>query len=203
MELVMRWRIAPSTANRLAIPEPFRPTPLQSMNCDHSLMIDFVNWPTLRDQLILYGTCIDLDVVVRDIVTNTVIDIPQMQVALNILDLFQNKVLANIGTDSFVTGGRCDISLIATASAEDLSARIFQEVTARMAYADSLQRTFEGVHSPVRGPRELKHALSTRLGLSKLNEWKLSQEFCQKYPMFDCSSGEPKILQYTVNSLLT
>jgi hypothetical protein len=51
MEKVLRWRCSPSQANRMAIPEPFRPTPLQFMSFDHPCAIDFVNWPTIRDQV--------------------------------------------------------------------------------------------------------------------------------------------------------
>jgi hypothetical protein len=51
MEKVLRWRCSPSPQNRMAIPEPFRPTPLQTMRMDHALSIDFVNWPSIRDQV--------------------------------------------------------------------------------------------------------------------------------------------------------
>lgn len=52
MEKVFRWRCCPSVQNRCAIPEPFRPTTLQTMSMNHPSGIDFINWPCIRDQVL-------------------------------------------------------------------------------------------------------------------------------------------------------
>ncbi len=44
MESLMRWRLMPTFASRTAIPEPFRPTPLQYSTINYPVTIDFINW---------------------------------------------------------------------------------------------------------------------------------------------------------------
>lgn len=95
MEKVFQWRLSPSIRNRLLVPEPFKPTPLQYMrNCNYPLAIDFVNWPSIRDQLIFKAGSYDIDQVVADIVANTVIEIPERRVAINIHDTFFTKIFS-------------------------------------------------------------------------------------------------------------
>jgi hypothetical protein len=53
MEKIFRWRCFPSLQNRRAIPEPFRPTTLQAMTMNHPNVIDYVNWPCIRDQVLV------------------------------------------------------------------------------------------------------------------------------------------------------
>ncbi|KAH6972183.1 hypothetical protein BKA56DRAFT_677150 [Ilyonectria sp. MPI-CAGE-AT-0026] len=96
MEYVMRWRISNRLEDRLAIPVPFRPTPLQAATPDHPMVIDFINWPSIRDHMILYSTSLDLDAMSRDIVLNTVIELPRKQVAVNIYELFFTHILPTI-----------------------------------------------------------------------------------------------------------
>jgi len=95
MEQLFQWRLAPSMQTRLAIMEPFQPTPLQYMTTDYPIVIDFINWPSIRDQLIFKLGSYDLDQVVADIVANTVIEIPEMRVAINIHDTFFTRVFSN------------------------------------------------------------------------------------------------------------
>ncbi|KAF7554732.1 hypothetical protein G7Z17_g2711 [Cylindrodendrum hubeiense] len=82
--------------DRLAIPPPFRPTPLQAATPDHPMVIDFINWPSIRDHMILYSASLDLDAMSRDIVLNTVIELPQNQVAVNIYELFFTHILPKV-----------------------------------------------------------------------------------------------------------
>lgn len=92
MEQVFQWRLSPSTHTRLAIMEPFRPTPLQYMTTDYPIAIDMVNWPTIRDQLIFKLGSYDFDQVIADIVANTVIELPEVRAAVNIHDTFFTRV---------------------------------------------------------------------------------------------------------------
>jgi hypothetical protein len=94
MEQTFRWRLSRSTKNRMAIMEPFRPTPLQFMTTDYPHVIDFINWPTIRDQLIFKLGTYDLDRVIADIVANTVVEIPEMNAAINIHDTFFTRVFS-------------------------------------------------------------------------------------------------------------
>jgi len=69
--------------------EPFRPTPLQYRTTDYPIAIDFINWPSVRNQLIIELGSYDLDQVVADIVSDTV---PEMRAAINIHDMFFARV---------------------------------------------------------------------------------------------------------------
>lgn len=196
MELVIRWRLAPTVENRLAIPEPFRPTPLQYTYFDHPIVIDLINWPILRDQLILNHQNVDLDQIVSNVVHNTVIDVPQMQMSLNVLDLFVNKVLPQMKSPSvstFCPLGREDLKLmfqIHQGSASPIP--ISEEIETAMAgqRMQSMQRTFDAVPSQISRPRIPKSPLSSQIGIDRLCDWKLSSEFCKQYPFLDCESCE-------------
>ncbi|KAF5625186.1 heavy metal translocating p-type ATPase [Fusarium tjaetaba] len=84
MERTVYWRL--TGARRSLVPEPFRPTPLQCSSLATSIgpVIDFVNWPEIRDQLILAGGNVDMDAFSRDIVLNTVIEVPGRKLAVNV-----------------------------------------------------------------------------------------------------------------------
>ncbi|KAJ5949901.1 hypothetical protein N7454_001485 [Penicillium verhagenii] len=91
MEMVVQWRLTRSLEDRLAIPDPFRPTPLQ-LNTDYPICIDFLNWPTIRDQLIMQKDDGDFTLLMRDIVMNTVIEFPALNASVNIHDLYYDKI---------------------------------------------------------------------------------------------------------------
>ncbi|GAB7354596.1 hypothetical protein MBLNU459_g5037t3 [Dothideomycetes sp. NU459] len=48
---------------------------------DHSPVIDMVNWPEIRDQLIIHSNSVDLDRIMKDVVLNTVIEDPSLEVS--------------------------------------------------------------------------------------------------------------------------
>ncbi|EFX00677.1 heavy metal translocating p-type ATPase [Grosmannia clavigera kw1407] len=96
MERVMYWRLA--TGARDLVPSPFRPTPLQCGVTVPNLAIDFVNWPEIRDQLLLAGSTVDLDALLRDIVLNTVIDIPHREMAVNVFGQYHSYLHSDSGT---------------------------------------------------------------------------------------------------------
>ncbi|KAI0126984.1 hypothetical protein BJ170DRAFT_425663 [Xylariales sp. AK1849] len=93
MESVVRWRLMPTFASRAAIPEPFRPTPLQYSTFDYPHLVDFINWPAIRDQLILHSQTINIDDIAREVVQNTVVDIPDRHISVNVFSLFHNSIL--------------------------------------------------------------------------------------------------------------
>ena len=193
MRQVLRWRIKPTTTNRLAIPEPFRPTPLQyHQGINHSLVIDLINWPTLRDQLIMHSQHDDIDHIVGDIVMNTVIDIDQFQMSLGVLDLFHNKVLPKTDPDSPPETKHYAHTTSIMGPREAAAQRISREITSRMATVDvnDVQSMFDGYNPPRRQPKASKHPLAEKIGIDRFLNWKLSQDFCQKYPFLDCSSRE-------------
>jgi hypothetical protein len=98
MEKILIWKLAPSLANRAAISEPFKPTPLQFMRTDYPLSIDFINWPAIRDQLIYKLGTYPLSQMNNDIVANTVIEIPELRAAINVHDFFVTRVFSRVAT---------------------------------------------------------------------------------------------------------
>jgi len=190
MELVMRWRINPTLENRLAIPEPFRPTPLQFSTPKHPLAIDFVNWPSIRDQLILQANHCDLDRVIQDIVLNTVVEIPQHRVALNILDLYIHKVLPRDRSHDVSNSAtlaptwalsQYNTNLVGEALVHEVSWRMQNGVQGQSIVSEKSELLI---------PKFRKNALASKYGLDQLTQWKLSREFCDSHPYLDCASGE-------------
>lgn len=56
------------------------------------LAIDFINWPEIRDQILLAGSSADLDTLCRDIVLNTVIEIPQRGIVVNVFRQYESFI---------------------------------------------------------------------------------------------------------------
>ncbi|KAH6989824.1 hypothetical protein BKA56DRAFT_576403 [Ilyonectria sp. MPI-CAGE-AT-0026] len=98
LEKIIRWRLSNSPDDAADIPPQFAPTQLQHRQnngtLQHHLLIDFICWPEIRDQVILHTSELDLDMLQRDIVFNTVIEVPRYGLALGVLDLFQNWICA-------------------------------------------------------------------------------------------------------------
>jgi len=208
MEKVFRWRLSPSARNRLLIPEPFQPTPLQYMrNCDYSVAIEFVNWPSIRDQLIFRAGTYDLDTVVADIVANTVIEIPERRVAINIHDTFFTKIFARTAlTYSASELGAKSSSFKVDASeawesksagqatfgwsSEDVFCYITQQMDALNESRNTNSTTLNNYHSSSYNNRQnltLTQPLASKWGLDKLYRWKLSKEFAQTHTFLDCT----------------
>ena len=191
MEYVLRWRISPTVANRLAIPEPFRPTPLQYSKTNYSLSIDMINWPTLRDQLILYSDESNIDEIVYDVVLNTVIEIPQMQISLNVLDLFQSRILPKLSEEELMSSKPYDLLRpIRHIPIQKLNQHIWHTINSKMGESTRLllQEIPVGASRQTRQPKFRRPQLSSQYGLDRLSEWRLSIEFCEKYPFLECSS---------------
>lgn len=214
----MRWRISNRLEDRLAIPVPFRPTPLQAATPDHPMVIDFINWPSIRDHMILYSTSLDLDAMSRDIVLNTVIELPRKQVAVNIYELFFTHILPTI------RGGQGEVKdsmlhnpewIYLTVSPNSTPASVptpspTQEVLAaeiaermglhldNLPSCDSSTPPSVNINTPLRtanqgtapcGPQMIMARALKSFGIDEPSNWKLSKEFERKYPNIDCSQG--------------
>jgi hypothetical protein len=79
--------------NRANIQEPFCPTQLQLMNTNYAVSIDFLNWPSIRDQCIFKRGEVDVTALVEDIIANTVVEIPEFRAAINVHDAFITRAL--------------------------------------------------------------------------------------------------------------
>lgn len=217
MEYVMRWRISNRLEDRLAIPVPFRPTPLQAATPDHPMVIDFINWPSIRDHMILYSASLDLDAMSRDIVLNTVIELPHKQVAVNIYELFFTHILPTIRggqgevKDSmlhnpewiYLTVSPNSTPASAPTTPSPTQEALAAEIAERMGlHLDNLQHCDSSappsvnINTPLRtanqgtapcGPQMTMARALMSFGIDKPSNWKLSKEFARKYPNVDCS----------------
>ncbi|EXJ90173.1 hypothetical protein A1O3_03242 [Capronia epimyces CBS 606.96] len=197
IECIMRWRIKPTTANRLAIPEPYRPTPLQySEGMRHPLVIDLINWPRLRDQLILLSRRSKIDDIIDDIVLHTVIEVRQIRVSLGVVDLFYSRVFPNMDCSGFspIQNKSMTHTTLIAGPYDRAIRSITNEISLRMA-----QVAVDGGREPSKASScpsfpdgsltAKKHPLSANYGIDKHPQWKISREFADKYPSLDCSDG--------------
>jgi hypothetical protein len=204
MELVVQWRLTRSLEDRLAIPDPFRPTPLQ-LNTDYPICVDFLNWPTIRDQLIMQKDDGDFTLLMRDIVMNTVIEFPALNASVNIHDLYYDKIspgseipdYLNSPKDAGHDGYDCLAESPAATDSELADRIVRRDLHQRMVHGlcplteDAWQSMLCGVYSPAtpvftRPPINL---LAGCYGIDQVTKWKLSPAFARKYPSIDCVGG--------------
>lgn len=185
MEPIIRWRISPSRDTAAAIPAPFCPTPLQVFGPAHNSMIDCCVWPSLRDQLILHHLAYDMEKLSGDMVRCTVLEIPHLKSAVNVMDLFFSIIIPKDngnGIDHPALHGSCDITENSRPDGVDQS--LLQEMIQRMP-----RRTPSDHYL---NPLPARSILSAKLGLNDFHNWKLSKDFAEKYPFLDCISAESK-----------
>lgn len=200
----MRWRLAPSLANRACIPAPFCPTPLQYTTQDHSLVIDFVNWPSIRDQLILHRGEYDLDALIEDIVKGTVIDMPSVGSSFNVRDLFMTHIeghaTGTYGSDNPNNSeGQAGRSIMRLPSCRaELLSHVIDAMRDQNARKAAQNRGPWESHEPgsTRAVLPRTHAMSQFYGLDDLLGWKLSSKFAAKYQFLDCSGGQSTLTPY-------
>ncbi|KAF3011723.1 hypothetical protein E8E14_010072 [Neopestalotiopsis sp. 37M] len=212
MEQVLRWRLTNNAEVRMAIAEPFRPTTLQDKTRTHPIVIDFINWPSIRDQMILLSHKIDLDGMCRDLVLNTVVDIPHRRIAVRVHDILFQHVLPRIqgcgihGETSMLFNSKWVYLTVhppnrGTTHGEGTPI----EDALAMEIANRIQRRNNGLASmqhassifPIPGASGLStgSVLTTLLpgmlsnfGIDRIETWKVSQDFARKYPYIDCSA---------------
>ena len=99
LEKILTWRLSAAPDDSAAIPKPFTPTRLQHRQnaglAAHHLLVDFICWPEIRDQVILNAAKLDLDELQRDITLNTVFEAPQYGAAINVFDSISSCIYNN------------------------------------------------------------------------------------------------------------
>lgn len=196
---IMRWRLSPTPANYMAIPVPYRPTFLQCNMSNYALTIDFIAWPTIRDQLIQHTQTCDIDQIIRDIVFHTVFELPEKEVAINVLDFFQSKIL-----DSNTTNPK----LHSNSSVFNPGWR-FNDRIPKFSLSDSLySNSYNGENSLLREiywritysapPPLVKSTLVSQYGIDRCTKWKLSKEFSQRHTFLDCRGGKAWFLVHNM-----
>lgn len=212
MEQVLRWRLTKSAEVCKTIPEPFRPTTLQCKTFTHPVVIDFINWPSIRDQMILLSPKIDLDAMCRDVVLNTVVEAPDRRIAISVHDILFKCVLPRIrGPNTLGPGSTSMLSnpewvyLTVNSPSPTLgcAASPIEDALA-MEIADRFHRRSTGaLDAHTRRPHEsttlgieligglggLLPSMLSSFGIDKVERWRLSRAFARKYPYMNCSCG--------------
>ncbi|KAL2687951.1 hypothetical protein Neosp_005521 [[Neocosmospora] mangrovei] len=169
----------------------------------HFWGLDLFNWPELRDQLVLDHDSVDLDALTKDLVLNSVIEQPQRGVAVNVLDIFENQILRR-DKSGCAQGSTCrnyltdaswvlfevgpEMQNVYGPVADPVEEAIIAELDRRMLTEEPIPRSCSkgSPSSPESYPgTDVAHFL----GIDNFLGWKISQEFAQKYPFLDCSTG--------------
>ncbi|KAI9150874.1 Acetyl-coenzyme A transferase nodX [Paramyrothecium foliicola] len=196
LEAVMSWRLGWTSKDK--VPSPFRPTTLQSRSPQHPLVFDIFNWPDIRDQLVLDEQSVtDADALTRDLLLHSVIEQPQLGVAVNVVEAVQGSdnafaqknfltdpswILFEVDPESQRTHGNIPAGCDPVEAA--LIVEIIRDIQAHSNQTSAETEPF--LCNPLsRAPDAPKMPLP---GLNDLGQWKLSKQFAEKYPWLDCSS---------------
>ncbi|KAL6408898.1 heavy metal translocating p-type atpase [Ilyonectria robusta] len=207
LERILQWRLCNTTEFRMAIPEPFRPTPLQDASTSHPIIIDFITWPSIRDQMILHQDSLDLDLLCQELTLHAVIEIPEKEIAVGVYDYVQNAMNVQEKQSASGSAATCleetnwtyinvpvDLAFsMGFDPAEDL---IVQELTNRVQGASLTQPDAGTSSKPAdRSSKigeerhdQIKQRGISHPGIYHMRTWKLSKEFAWKWPILDCSS---------------
>jgi len=121
-------------------------------------------------------------------VLSTVIDIPQLKVAINIHDTFMTRVHPRTLNGTMHGAGE----LLSKNSTQDIHA-INPDILDKI-LENTLLCNISSQRSNIRASlaqkdRLRRSHLATRWGLDQLASWKLSKEFAMAHPEIDCHSG--------------
>lgn len=202
----------------MAIPEPFRPTPLQYASMSHPIIIDFISWPCIRDQMILQCQTLDLDALCRDLTLHTVVDVPERQQAVGVYDYLRGAmtavpdeqhmfptVSASAPLQMTCLDGpdewpylQIPLGSPLTVSSDPAEDVILQEIerrlqdptaTATFGPPASLRDGYVGgVFRAEVVPAGQPSGVDVKV--RQPCKWKLSREFAWQWPLLDCSSGK-------------
>lgn len=169
MESILKWRLSPTLANRIAILEPHQPTQLQHSVAAYPLSIDLVCWPSIRDQLIslLGRQAIDLEEILKDLFVSTVIEQPGFAASANPYDIFLTHILPTIQTEE---KGQ---------TTKDYESRANAHPQTNPTNMSSIPNRSE--------PSNRVRQLALQYGLYSKHAWKIDIWFQDKYPFIDCS----------------
>ncbi|KAF7552865.1 hypothetical protein G7Z17_g4041 [Cylindrodendrum hubeiense] len=218
------WRLCNTTEFRIAIPEPFRPTPLQDASAFYPIIIDFITWPSIRDQMILHRDSLDLDLLCQELTLHAVIEIPEKEVAIGVYDYVQNAMFmqerqaAADGTSTCLedldwTYLHVPLDLACSMGFDPAEDLIVHELANRVRNTNlgQSQSSLSEPSNPVSKIGEEKHEQLKQRGISHpgihhMRTWRLSKEFAWKWPLLDCSSvisAYDKVSYTTVSQVIS
>lgn len=153
------------------------------------MAIDMINRASVQDDMILFSQTRgdgNLDALVRDVVLNTVSEVPQLQLSLNTLDAFYNVIGRNTRSSPMsrqelqqkLEGGRA----VRLYPHRSLVAQLWLDICVQMA---------DRSHEPMYDGQPNSTVLARKLGADRVSEWRLSANWQASYPRFGDGTGEP------------
>lgn len=197
MEAIISWRINPNRSTCAAIPQPFRPTPLQVALPKHNLAIACISWPSIRDQLILNSQAYDMEAVSRDIVKHTVFELHHLRVAVNTHELINRTAASSESTNREDYRSKAQSLLPLIEDNANLKPETLLDIISwRMEICEwqgNLDRSGEesSAFSSIlnQSAKYRRSEMAIRCGVTDITRWKLSSEFQMLYPSLDCDAG--------------
>ncbi|KAH7121467.1 hypothetical protein EDB81DRAFT_229544 [Dactylonectria macrodidyma] len=223
LERILQWRLWNTPESRMAIPEPFRPTPLQVASKSHPIIIDFITWPSIRDQMLVHHDRVDLDLLCQELTLHAVIEVPEKKIAIGVYDYVQNVMIVQEKEAASESTSTCledlnwtylnvpmDLGLaMGLDPAEEL---IMQELASRMqnvSLSEPQAETSKQSGRPSKNGEEKHKQIKQRgmsyPGIDHMCTWKVSKEFAWKWPILDCStviSAYDRVSYATASQLL-
>jgi hypothetical protein len=147
--------------------------------------------------LIFKHESLNLEQILTDLLFNTVIEIPQFQVSVNILDTFISRVFSTTSllprtqTHPTASSPFDTASLVPTIGLEKLPRRCREHIRniVREMPADTIPK-LNLKALPLTRNHLHRHHLASKWGLYQLVSWKVSREFAAAHPEIDCSTSK-------------
>lgn len=160
--------------------------------------------------MILNMQIFDLDILCRELTMNTVVEVPGQRMAVSVYDYIVNAVSSewhpvDTGTQTCLdtptwTYVQSSLDLAYGTSLDPAEDVIVQELANRIQSFGIKDITTSGAqftHSRLSfrpRPSERQEDSTLQSAVYQVSNWKISQEFAKKWPLFDCSGGEFPLL---------
>ncbi|KAF5012849.1 hypothetical protein FDECE_1139 [Fusarium decemcellulare] len=207
LEQVLRWRLCNTPETRASVLDMFKPTPLQYTSTDHPIIIDFITWPAIRDQLILHRQSLDLDALCRDLTLHTVVEDADKCVAVRVYEFMLKEMSNEAPPQSCLDSSgwaylQLDMNSPYQASVDPAEDMILHELQCRLGTAPYSMSVAPNSAWLDLQSAELGGRSPLRRSVYQLQKWKLDPDFAWKWPVIDCSGGMLKT-HYLVALVLT
>lgn len=161
---------------------------------NYPVIIDFIPWASIKDQLILSRHILDLDVVCRELTLHAVVELPERGVAVRVYDSLLRSAMNSQAFNGSVSSSclncpnwsyiKLNPESHYSSSLDPAQAMIVAELGNRLGllHKQHCLETSFGTCESTEG-----HHIDPRT--FKVQNWKLCREFVAKWPILDCSLG--------------
>jgi hypothetical protein len=168
---------------------------------DHPIIIDFIMWPSVRDQMILRKEELDLDTLASDLTLHAVVDVPEKGISIGVYDFIANSSVSSwqiIDTPSstcldspswtYIHLSPESPYMTSDDPAEDL---LMQELTSRLqgiSFNAVTEPTFAAIPASANNHRNVPIGIeSLQARITNLSNWRINRAFTRKWPVIDCT----------------